>query len=363
MSNKKVTKRALLTSILAICLCLVMLIGSTFAWFTDTASTGVNTIQAGTLKLALEMEVGEENGTIQWDNAEGKTLEFKKAAGAAADEKVLWEPGCTYELPALRIRNDGNLALKYKIAITGITGNAKLLEAIEFSVKKGDAGTAEKLEGWEGILLPAGKTATEGTEEVVGQTEPIIISGHMKEDAGNDYMDQMLTGIAITVNATQYTYEYDSTGNQYDAGAAAALPTMSTTVGELNTITLDDLKKNESGNAVVEVPMGTVAVTDIAYTDSNSGYTGKGVMLGSTALNKYGAAPAEAGKYTFIFKDGTITSAATSYTSIDNFADSSVYMLVPGNSDVVFENMTFNGVVSFDIQMYTSPWSYQKLHL
>ncbi|MDD6902486.1 MAG: hypothetical protein PUI94_01225, partial [Eubacteriales bacterium] len=96
---------------------------------------------------------------------------------------------------------------------------------------------------------------------------------------------------------------------------------------------------------------------DIAYSEISSGYTGKGVMLGSTKLNKYGTAPAGAGEYSFIFKDGTITSAATGYDSIDNYKNTSVYMLVPGNSNVTFENMTFNGVVSFDIQKYTAPWS------
>ena len=357
MSTKRATKRALLTSILAICLCLVMLVGSTFAWFTDTASTGVNQIQSGKLKIALEMST---DGGANWSNADKQVLNFLKAdanGNKTATADILWEPGCTYELPLLRIRNDGNLALQYKVSVTSAQGDTKLLEAIDFTVKKGDA-TPTKLEGWSGILLPTGKMPIDAEKEDVGTSATIAISGHMREDAGNDYQDLNLTGIAITVNATQYTYEYDSTGNQYDAGAVAALPTMTATVDELNTIALDDLTTNESGNAVVEVPMGTVAASDIAYSENSSGYTGKGVMLGSTALNKYGAAPADAGKYTFIFKNGTIDSAATSYTSIDNFADSSVYMLVPGNSDVVFENMTFNGVVSFDIQMYTSPWSY-----
>ena len=121
MSNKKVTKRALLTSILAICLCLVMLIGSTFAWFTDTASTNVNKIESGTLKVALEMknpEYTEGNEKPEWISAEGQTLDFVKAEGAE-NEQILWEPGCTYKLPELRIVNNGNLALKYKIQITG----------------------------------------------------------------------------------------------------------------------------------------------------------------------------------------------------------------------------------------------------
>ena len=68
-----------------------MLVGTTFAWFTDTASTSVNTIRSGSLDVALEMQ--KADGT--WENAEGKTLDFKKAAGAEA-EKILWEPGCRH---------------------------------------------------------------------------------------------------------------------------------------------------------------------------------------------------------------------------------------------------------------------------
>ena len=97
---------------------------------------------------------------------------------------------------------------------------------------------------------------------------------------------------------------------------------------------------------------------DIAYSENNSGYTGKGVLIGGTTMNNYGMTPAEAGNYEFVIKGGTINSAATGYESIDGLTDTSVYMLVPGNSDVVFEGVTFNGVFSFDVQMYTSPWSY-----
>ena len=122
MKGKKSTRSALLTSITSLVLCFAMLLGTTFAWFTDTASTAVNKIQAGTLDVALEMK----NDAGEWVNAEGETLSFKKAPGADADEEILWEPGCTYELPQLRIVNHGSLALKYKVVITGIKGSAKL---------------------------------------------------------------------------------------------------------------------------------------------------------------------------------------------------------------------------------------------
>ena len=156
MNNKKTTKRALLSSVMAIVLCLAMLIGTTFAWFTDSASTAVNKIQSGNLDVALEMSTDGTN----WESAEGKTLTFKTEDNRAAD-KILWEPGCTYELPELRIVNTGNLALKYKVAITGIDGDAKLNEAIEWTI--GDIGSTDAY-----------------TKLAVDESKEFTISGKMK---------------------------------------------------------------------------------------------------------------------------------------------------------------------------------------
>ena len=215
MNNKRATKRALLTSVMALVMCVVMLVGTTFAWFTDTASTGVNKIQAGNLDIELEIQV-TENGETKWVKAEGETLQFKKAAGHESEE-VLWEPGCRYELPALRIVNKGNLALKYKITVNGVTGDAKLLEAIDFTAKMGaDDGIA--LDNLKGAILPSG-AATASAGEVVGETAPITIKGVMKTTAGNEYQGLSIDGIGITVVATQYTYENDSFGKTYDENA------------------------------------------------------------------------------------------------------------------------------------------------
>ena len=90
MNNKRATKRALLTSVMALVMCVVMLVGTTFAWFTDTASTGVNKIQAGNLDIELQMKEGNS-----WVPAEGKTLQFKKAAGmsclsCASSTRAIW---------------------------------------------------------------------------------------------------------------------------------------------------------------------------------------------------------------------------------------------------------------------------------
>ena len=345
MTNRKSTKRALLGSIMAMVLCLAMLVGATFAWFTDTASTGVNKIQAGKLDVALEMK----DAAGQWVSAEGKTLDFVKAADAK-DEAILWEPGCTYTLPELRVVNNGNLALKYKLVISGIRGDAELNNVIDWTMTLD--GAAYALDEEHHLAAKNGKTV---------DADVLTISGKMQESAGNDYMNKSIDGISITVVAAQDTVESDSFNNTYDANAQYPAMPYVTSHEALNTnLTLADIPTNEATGKhdPVEVALGNTAAGDIAYSEHSSGYTGKGVMLGSTKLNSYAAAPAKAGEYTFVFKNGTINSAAKGYSSIDNLKDTSVYMLVPGNSDVVFENMTFNGVVSFDIQMYTSPWSY-----
>ena len=343
MNNRKATKRALLTSVMALVMCVVMLVGTTFAWFTDTARTNVNKIQAGKLDVVLQMEDG-----TGWKDAEGETLEFKKDAAAPVGEKVLWEPGATYQLPTLTIKNNGNLALKYKINVSGAKDadndpnldSLKLMDVLEWTYTVGSANYILNNE----MHLTAGGSDT------------VTIKAKMDENANNDYQGMAIDGIAITVVATQDTVEYDSTRNDYDANATYPMVVSQSTLN--STLTLAALKDANGNIAPVEVTLGNVTAENIAYSENNSGYTGKGVMLGSTNLNKYNATPAAEGEYKFTFKDGTIKGTVTGYESIDGATTNSVFMLVPGNSDVVFENMTFNGVVSFDIQMYTSPWSY-----
>ena len=230
MTNRKSTKRALLGSVMAMVLCLAMLVGATFAWFTDTASTNVNKIQAGNLDVVLEMQ----NADGKWVSAEGKTLDFVKAADAKG-EAILWEPGCTYELPALRIRNNGNLALKYKVIITGINGSAKLNTVIDWTIGDVAMGAEQHL--------------------AAGESNAFTIKGHMWESAGNEYMNESIDGIAITVVATQDTVESDSFNNTYDANATYPV----VAVGDVNTDGDTVLKDKEEDHTIqVTVPAGAL---------------------------------------------------------------------------------------------------------
>ena len=204
MNNKKTTKRALLSSIMAIVLCLAMLIGTTFAWFTDTASTAVNKIQAGNLEIELQMK----NNDGEWVNAEGKTLPFLvEGKIPAKGTQILWEPGCTYYVPEVRVVNKGNLAVKFEYVngLLGVTG--KLAEVLEPVFKTPVDANGEEVNIEPEILKP-------------DEASPAWSFGyHMLETAGNEYQNATATGMCLTVVATQATYENDSNGNTYDENA------------------------------------------------------------------------------------------------------------------------------------------------
>ena len=361
----KSKKSALLLSFTSLLLCFAMLAGSTFAWFTDTATTGVNKIVAGNLKVDI-VDATNTDKSLTGDN--GKLLWTQKVVseGGGALEAVtteglpLWEPGVTFLTQGFKIKNGGNLALKWKMAInkenavnskvgSGEAPSKSLLDVIDFSVVT----SAEKDAAAVDI-----ENFVDHLEKEKTSDKTYYIKAHMQEEAGNDYQNLTLDGITITVYATQLNHENDSFGPNYDKDAP--LPLVATR-NELNTtITRGSLKDAEDKIAPVEVTLGNLEAEDIVYDEQDTGYTGKGVMLGNTSLNWYNAEVPEVGAYSFTFKDGVINSAATGYQEPDGGngpKNSSVYMLVPGNSDVVFENMTFNGVVSFDIQKYTSPWS------
>ncbi len=197
--NSKTTKRALLSSVVAMLVCFTMLLSTTFAWFTDTAVSGSNVIVSGKLDVAL---IDANDASL-----EGEVIEWAAKDGRAQD-KILWEPGCTYETESFYVKNNGNLALKYQVVINGIDGDAKLLEAIEWTVTVG--GVETDLSTFEGKLYP-----TAGSDK----SEAIILSGHMKEDAGNEYQDLTVNGISISVFATQLDAETDTFGPDYDEDA------------------------------------------------------------------------------------------------------------------------------------------------
>ena len=242
MNNKRATKRALLTSIMALVMCVVMLVGTTFAWFTDTASTGVNKIQAGNLNVELEYK---NSDTAVFTKADKNTKVFKDGA--------LWEPGHV-EYVVLKVSNAGNLALKYKLGIniaseTGSTNvfdkPFKLSDYIKFAVIDGDQSALNRDDlvaaATNSKLIKDGYTSEE--TPLYPKVEPVVdnqpnektvtLVVWMPTTVGNEA--NHMTGkeaptidLGISVAATQYTYENDSFNNEYDKDAEYPIVAMDT---------------------------------------------------------------------------------------------------------------------------------------
>ena len=233
MNESTKTKKALRGSLFALFLCIILLIGTTFAWFTDTASTGVNKIQAGNLKV----DIVDATNTAK--SLKGDTLKFTDVNNST---DILWEPGVTFNTPAFKIKNAGNLALKYKLTLNGGTGDQELLDAITFSVVD-ENGKAVNLDTFEGKLAKEGMSGA------------LYIQGHMDEAAGNECQGKSLESLSLTVVATQDTVENDSFGPDYDKNATypvASASELKTALNNGGTISVTkDIKTNNSEDSAV----------------------------------------------------------------------------------------------------------------
>ena len=357
MNESTKTKKALRGSLFALFLCIVLLIGTTFAWFTDTASTGVNKIQSGRLDVDLQIKEGDK-----WVSAEGKTLDFVKAAGHE-NEAILWEPGCTYELPELRVVNKGNLALKYKIQITGIQGDEELNKVIDWTYSV----SGEAVASLDTERHLAAKT---GEDDVF---DTLKIKGHMQESAGNEYQDKSIDGVSITVVATQDTVENDSFGNTYDANAV--YPVVAKDQNEVNdiiknatdkkatitipakkTITLDNGIANEGEKSRDITFVGDGSQTIDVITNAISAEGGQlNYQRGSSFTFENLNIQAGEGSFDGIvcdeltYKNCTIKGKLTLYgkatfinCKFDNTMDNQYSIWTWGGTDVTFKGCTFN---------------------
>ena len=266
MNTKKATKRALLTSVTALVMCVVMLVGTTFAWFTDTASTGVNKIVAGNLKVDI---VDADNTNTSLDKGTLKFIQAVNESEVRLVEDVLWEPGATFFTQGFKIANNGNLALKYKVVVSGITGDTGLLKVMKFDVVSAmtKTGSEVNFDTTPGQLLPSAA----GTPSVSDTT--YYLRGRMDENAGNEYKNMTLTGISVTVYATQLNSEFDSFGNDYDKDAE-----YSADVWDGTSATADELAAATSGTTVT-IDSGELLAALVQSVNDGNDYAGYTIKL------------------------------------------------------------------------------------
>ncbi|MBQ8551423.1 MAG: hypothetical protein IJ428_01260 [Clostridia bacterium] len=260
MTNSKTTKRALFSSVVALLLCFTMLLGTTFAWFTDSAASGSNVITAGNLDIVVEYTLDGTN----WNNLDGATDLFQKG---------LWEPGHT-EVVALRIKNNGTLALKYAAnmnIVSETTGKTKdnadivlsdiltVSTLIQQAADKdgvanqiGDITLGLAFNGENSVAyqntttFKAGNVLGNDEELEPGAAHYLIVKVDMAESVGNeanhDGTHIPTINFGINVLATQFTYENDSFGNQYDKDST--YPVVDTMVTAANLATVDFTEEN-----------------------------------------------------------------------------------------------------------------------
>ena len=216
MKNKS-TKHALLASILSIVMCFAMLIGSTFAWFTDEVKSGMNKIVAGN----LDVELYHSNGNVTEEKVNETTNLFIGKDGNA----ILWEPGVmVYE--NFTVKNEGTLALKYRLTLNSnfnLVDGKSLKDVLKVAVIEGtfdgDRATAQALTFDKTLadfeqtgVLAAG--AADDTYAIVIYWEP--------SDRDNDYNiagSELFVEIGASLVATQAASENDSFDNNYDSNA------------------------------------------------------------------------------------------------------------------------------------------------
>lgn len=287
-------------SVVSLLICFTMLLGTTFAWFTDSVSSVGNKIIAGTLDIELYQYVYDEaTDTWSWKDISAVT--------DALFDYDLWEPGYT-EYVVLKVVNNGNLALKWKATFSSTNVLSELADVINVYVNP----TAPAAEGtYNNFDAPASRAAAldytpAGTvRSFVSQIEDVT-KGELKANeeacltlvlqmdpnAGNDYMNLDLGGaFDISIVATQNTVESDDFGTDYDADAVypgcehTSISTETSYTKTATGHTAVTTEKCDDCHTVISTTTGTEDPHDDANSDNACDVCGYGVHVCTRASN------------------------------------------------------------------------------
>ena len=219
MTNTKTTKRSLLASVMALFLCFTMLLGTTFAWFTDSVTSANNIIKAGN----LDIELYHSDKAVTDEKVGENTKLF--------DEVALWEPGVMV-WEELTVKNEGDLALKYQLTLNVL--EATEIDGVSFAsmlkvalVEDGFVYNRENVEAiaadeWQDL---ATFTLADKLDKTENEVYGIVI---WWQPSDNDNLFNMNNGnkgkevsvqVGVTLLATQLEAENDAFGNDYDEDA------------------------------------------------------------------------------------------------------------------------------------------------
>ena len=299
------TKRRVLASFLSLALCVSMLVGSTYAWFTDSVTSSGNIIKSGTLDVAMQWAEGRYDPTTESDeDPETDDIVWYESEGDNAkkmfDAEMLWEPGYT-AARHIRISNEGSLALKYNLTILAqgdaddVADLASVIDvytktpAVQVSNRDDVSTTLNRVGTLREVLNDTTvlAAATQG-HLLTGEKEAILtLALKMQETAGNEYQNKQVNAtFDVVLYATQYTEETDSFDKQYDKLATYD----SANVG--NALTL--VNRDYDTVTQVTVPASAAQVNDVfELSVTNSGVNteaGKSTLSLDITLTKNGVA-------------------------------------------------------------------------
>ena len=262
--NKNQTRRTLLLSVLSLLLCMSMLVGTTFAWFTDSVTSANTIITSGNLDVEMYWADGTQAVPTEksgWtDASQGAIFDYDN-----------WEPGYT-QVRHIKIANVGSLALKYKVSILTNGEVSDLADVIDVDyvdpavqvANRTDLTDAYKLGTLTQVLAKLGETGN--GELIAGASDTITIAFKMQETAGNTYMNKSIgTDFAVVLNATQLTSEDDSFDDQYDAFAEydGEISSAASLVAALQNGGTYKVVSDISLDAAAEIPAGVTVNLDL----------------------------------------------------------------------------------------------------
>ena len=354
MTKQKSTKRALLMSALALLMCVSMLIGSTFAWFTDSVTSAGNKIQAGT----LDIELWKVNSMM---------AETEQVKDEALFNYDLWEPGYAYATD-LKLKNVGTLDAKFIMTIVPTTEVGELAEVIDvyytinnFVLWKQMGQITGNTSGMRDYVkenyakLGTLKDVLDGTvkfpETAIGADNDVYIqiAMVMQESAGNEYQGKSAGVFDLRILATQDNVEGDSFGTDYDENAEfdkveVKFPT-ALVKGQNGSYRFADNGANRGENAYYSVPTGDY--TDAPFFSqefaANNTFDGSGATFADVqVLANYCTEEGDVFEVKNVKSEGTLTVGSAGGTIIVNNCEFKA-IRVSGSTDIIIKNSTVNG--------------------
>ncbi len=389
MNESRSLKQRLIAAVLTLVMLTASFVGTTFAWFTDQVTSVGNKIQAGSLQVDLSHKVGNDWVSLK-QNPDHKIFDYDK-----------WEPGYT-RVETLKVDNLGSLALKYRLSIEadkstqelGRNGES-LSDVIDVYVSYGESSSSsfeaiKNSDAWDhkgtltdvmndpasflsGELLPYGKTLDENAADStkVGSAT-VSIALHMQESAGNEYQKLSIGDIYVNLIATQWSYENDAFGDNYDedaifpelniGGITVDIKTENNVVTQVATVSESGVKATVPVGVVVDSGISKLglSVTEKPQSDANltlndgealrsldvhmAGVSANNTVPMLITVEKAMKIGLNIGNYTLYHVEDGISNAMTSVNSLSDLDAHNEFYYDPATGDVTLSMATFSEV-------------------